>query len=167
MNIRILSIAVVLLAVATGCYLYLHSDERMIKKQLAELTETVNKEASESPGNPINALTAAASFSKFFTDPCLLDMPVYTNRTSFTRKDISDRALMVRNRSALFVVDLDDLDMKRLENGSADLSATLSVQYTMGGDEPFLDVQEIELTMLKEDGTWLISKVATVEMLER
>ncbi len=152
-----------LIAAFVSGYLYLHSDNRLIHKQLERLSSQLNKEGDETG---VESITAAAGVGKLFNDPCTLNIEEYEHQGSYPRKEIVQKVLMLRNQSSLLKVHLQDISIQKEGKKSAVVDATLLVERNQGSTA-VNSVHELQLFMDKVSGTWLINGMVIVQVLER
>ncbi len=157
------SLILILLLIAATAWWW-PNDEKEILQQLKTLTELSSKQTQE---QGVEALTKAAQIGALFTDPCQVEIEAYSHNGSYSRKDIIDRIIFIRNRPHPFSVSLDDTTITlEAADGIATVIATLQVRG-LEGDEMVADVQEIALVMNKQEGEWLIGAATVVEVLRR
>ncbi len=156
-------IALVLAAAAVSAWLYLTSDTRRIRSRLDTLVELSEKNG---PEQGIEALTKAAGIGKLFSEQCTLHLEEYGHRGSYHRKDITDSVFMIRNRSHQVTIAMYDITIAVENSSQAAIALTLHLSGVVG-EEQAVEVNEIALTMNKEEGDWLIYSVTVVQVLER
>ena len=156
-------IVIVLAATALSTWLYLTNDTRQIRSQLNTLAELSEKKETE---QGIEALSKAAGIGKLFSEQCTLQLEEYGHRGTYFRKDITDSVFMVRNRSHQITLKMYDITITVEKPTRAAIALTLHLSGVVG-EETAVDVNEIALTMNKEEGDWLIDSVTVVQILER
>ncbi|WP_028585791.1 hypothetical protein [Desulfogranum mediterraneum] len=160
--------ALALLLVGLGSWFYLHTDDsRLIRRQLAQLSELANKEEQEPP---LKALQRAARIGKAFSDPCLLELADHQLQGSYSRKELVDQIFLIRRQSSQLRVELYDLsitiDQGQQSQPEATVAATLVAAGLEGDDQPPL-AEELQLHLNQEQGEWLIDSVRFNTVLER
>ncbi|PIE60550.1 MAG: hypothetical protein CSA31_01350 [Desulfobulbus propionicus] len=161
MNTRFFILVTLIAAVSVAVYLYLHNDKRKIKQQLNHLTELAEKKEGETA---VKAFTAAGKFGKLFTDPCFLQVELYDHVGEYTRKDIVDRMLMIRNMTTQLHAGMRNIEISIHKNDSAEISSILTVKQSIEG-KTTVDVFALTLSMHRKKGDWLINQVV-LELLE-
>lgn len=156
-------IVIVLASTALSTWLYLTSDTRQIRNQLNMLVELSDKSGTE---HGIETLSKAAGIGKLFSEKCTLQLEEYGHRGTYFRKDITDSVFMIRNRSQQITVTMYDITIAIENKTRAAIALTLHLSGVVG-EETAVDVNEIALTMNKEEGDWLIDSVTVVQVLER
>jgi hypothetical protein len=160
-----ISIAITLIIVLAGwlVWINLNSDERQIKKTfetIAGLAEKKEKEAA------LDSLQKAAKIGKLFHDPCTITLEQQNHSDEFSRKEITDRILMVRARAQKVSVSFHDTTIQIINEKQANVTTTMYAR-TIENNSENADIREFDLTMIKSDGAWLIHDVTFVEVLKQ
>ncbi len=156
-----IALGIIILVVVLFFWLSRDSDVQKIKKNLQTLTQLCSKQQQEST---LDSLQKAGTIVKLLTDPCQLYLEKYDHQGEYSRKEIRDRILLVRNRSDNIKVRLHDTSIK-VKAEEAEVTATLDVQGVADQEEA-ATIQEVVFSMKKTDGDWLLSRVTFVEVLE-
>ena len=153
----------VLSAVVWGWYSR-SGEERAVRRQLDALEETVNESAPEG----LASVGRAAQIGGFFT----LDVVVDLGRGSAPiqgRDTVIALAARFQPRAEGHVLEIDDVTVDVDEGGSGagvNLVATLVGRQDPSGGRA-TDARELQLRMIKSDGTWRIARVTAVDALRR
>lgn len=139
------------------------NDKQAIRKHLESFTEISEKKAGE---QGVEALTKAARLADLFTDPCRVVFEEYDRTGEYNKKAIIDHALFIRNQFRTLSISFMDTVIRLSEDQTAMVTTTVQVD-SQGGDELFRDIREVDLSMEKRDGDWLIAGVTLVQVLEK
>lgn len=156
-------VLLVVLAVGFIAFRFWPSDERAIRKQLALIEEAGSRDPAE---KPVEFLMKSRQIAGLFNDPCELTVEAADYRGVFDRKQIMDRITLVRSSFNRVIVDLYDISIDFPEKQTAAVSLTLRLRSESGSDT-IADVHEVAATLRKIEGTWLVTSVRIVEVLER
>lgn len=140
-----------------------NSDTKMIKKQLGRLSEYLALEQNEPP---LVLLKRSAQAGALFSETVTLKMPQINVDGQFSRKEITDRILFVKKNFSRLRIIFQDINISLSEKTAANIFFTVRIQGTRHGED-YSEVQEIEMTMQKQEKKWLISTAALVEVLEK
>jgi hypothetical protein len=157
------AIALLSLLICGLIWINLDSDERKIKKTLQTITELAEKKQKEAA---LDSLQKAAKIGKFFHDPATLSLKDYNQSGLFSRKEITDKIIIVRARGQKISVSFHDTVIEVFEGEQASITTTMYAKGIENQSEK-ADIRELDLTMVKTDGTWLISKVTFVDVLKQ
>lgn len=153
-----------LAAIACLVFLLLPDEGKRIEKQLHQLSSQVSKKGQE---KPLETLSAAAKFGAGFSDPCQIavgsggDQEVLT----LSRKEITDRTLLLRKRYTWLTVALYDLAVKIGENKKAEVTATVRIDGSENSAD-FSDLLDLQASMAKVDGEWHLTRLYLTDPLE-
>ena len=134
-----------------------------MRKVQAEIEETGTKSSLE---RPVESLLRAKRIADYFADPCHLTIETSGYDDAFNRNQIQDRIVMVRTLFTALTVSLNDISIRFPEKHTAKVLLTLRLNGHRG-NESYADVQEVEATLSKTDGRWLLTSVHLVAVLER
>jgi hypothetical protein len=146
-------------------YFCLHSSrEEQVRGQLERLCEHVHKKGDEPP---LDSLTRAVRTGTLFSESCQVyfDNPRVEGR--FNRKELVRRISLARNSFTLLTLSFHDISIRFPEDNRAHISLTMRIRGHLRGGESIADVRELVMGMEQADGTWLISLVKEVQVLER
>ena len=154
--------AVLVLAIVLVVYLMIPQDERLIRKHLSTLAETLDKEEGESP---LIAAVTAKSIAGYFTQDASIHVgsPVGTLQG---HQAIVASAARARPALAGASFGFKDVNVTLNSDSSAEVFATVEVKAKHRSGETDYQVRELRLLFSKVDGDWLISQVETVATLE-
>jgi len=159
-------IRVLLAVIAIGvvfAILFWPTEENKIKKNLDSLAQYSSTENGESV---IDVMQKVASASRLFKDPCAIRVEAYAIDHSLSRKEISDRMLMMKKRLPDTKFTFHD-SMVNLTTGiSADVTTTLRLEGEIDADE-FTDAYEINAKAEKIEGEWRFSSFTVIEFMEK
>lgn len=139
------------------------SDEAKILKKLNLMAEYCTTQQQEPAMVTLQKVSSAA---KLCTDPCLVKVDSEKVDQEFSRKEISDRVLMLKKRLIGTTFTFYDTSFTSLEGNNAALTTTLRLnRKTVDGR--IADAYELDITAKKIEGKWLFSSFAVVEFVER
>lgn len=143
-------------------YLMMPQDERLIRKHLTSLAETLDKEEGESA---LVAAVTAKSIAGFFTRDASIHVgpPVGTLQG---HQAITASAIRARPALAQATFAFKDVGVTLNSESLAEVEATVELKATHRTGEKDYQVRELRLVLSKVDGDWLISQVETVATLE-
>lgn len=154
-------VLLVLVAVAWGAWQFLPSEERQIRRRLAELTRVFN----ERPADGFGLVARTAQLSRFFTDDVVVEPgrgagPILGRERLLA---LAARAPSSGDRYRLEFVDV-SVDVAGKTATSA-LTATLASEDAETGQRE-VDAREVTLEWRQSD-EWRIARIRLVETLER
>jgi hypothetical protein len=139
-------------------------EETRIRNRLADLAETVSLKAGA--GNIRKGLMLE-QFPRFFSRDCQITVTVQSvgKRTLSGRPEMAEAAKYVMGLKGGMEAKFHDL---AVTVGEAENRATAALTLTMMmTDTESLSAQELQLELVKVDGTWLISRATSIESLMR
>lgn len=157
MKISLGRLAILVAVAVAGFFLwraFLPSEEKMIRKQLADLARAASFTPNESP---LAKLSNSQWFARFFAPDAdvVADVPGRGSQTFSGRDEIAQAAFAARSYGSGFAVKFMDIVVKLnpdKETAAVDFTARAQI-----GAEQDSWVQEIKLTLKKVDGKWLIT----------
>lgn len=162
-NRQLIIISGIVLAAVAIFFVLRPSDEEKILKKLDLMAEYCTTEQQEPA---MVTLQKVASAAKLCTDPCLVKLDSVDVDQEFTRKEISDRILMLKKRLVGATFTFQDTSFTSLEGDNAALTTTLRLNgKTVDGR--FTDAYELDIAARKIEGEWLFSSFVVVEFVER
>lgn len=155
MSRNILILLAALLAILLSGWFYLHSDQRLIRKQLHQLTESAAKSVDETG---VEALTKAAATGKIFCETCTVTIEEYDVHLTATRREITEQIFAFRNHTRYLHPYFEQTTIS-VHGNTAEIRTELYVEQQGGstGNQKTRDIFQTGLTMRKEDGKWRIS----------
>lgn len=158
---RIIAAAAAAVVVFLAWMFWWRSDERAIRRELANLAADANAPA----GDGLGTVSWAAQLGTYFTEDVVVAItPETTPMTG--RHSIVGMATRFRPRFAAHTVALDDVTVQqRAERGIADVRVTMTLTPSAGGSREPIDARELALEMKKDGGRWRISRVTGVDVL--
>ncbi|MDD2467618.1 MAG: nuclear transport factor 2 family protein [Desulfobulbus sp.] len=164
MNLKKMILLTLIAAVASLVAIrYWPSDERAIRKQVAQIENLGSKARDE---KPIESLLRARQLAALFSDPCTLQVETADFTGEYPRKQIQDRIVMARGLYTTTTVSVHDLSINIPNKETARVRCTLRVKG-QGESRPVADVHELEAELHKVKGDWLFTQLTLVEVLER
>lgn len=138
-------------------------DERSaIRDRLDGLRDEVNVQAPEG----IGSVTHAAALAGYFTEDVSVELGDGTAPIG-GREMLMGMAARLQSRVAEFRIDLADVNVQLSpDRQTADVSLTAEFIQRAPASRRTRDAREFELTMRKEDGEWMIARVAAVRTLK-
>jgi len=162
-NRQLIIISGIVLAAVAIFFVLRPSDEEKILKKLDLMAEYCTTEQQEPA---MVTLQKVASAAKLCTDPCLVKLDSVDVDQEFTRKEISDRLLMLKKRLVGTTFTFQDTSFTSLEGDNAALTTTLLLNgKTVDGR--FTDAYELDISARKIEREWLFSSFVVVEFVER
>jgi hypothetical protein len=161
MNNKILLLALVL--VAGAAYIFWPSDEKKIRGNLDSLAEYCSS-AKQEP--VIETLQKAALAAKLCTDPCTVHFASLKIDTAFSRKELTDRFLMMKKRLTDTAFSFHDTAVEIVGDDRAEVLTTLRINGKIV-DRQFTDAYEINITVEKQDDGWRFASFAVVEFMTK
>lgn len=155
---RIVLIGVLCLAaIGSLVFFLLPDDEKKIKKQLHQLCSYVSQKGQE---KPLETLSVTAKFGSGFADPCLIavESDDAQDLLTLSRKEITDRTLLLRKRYTWLTIALYDLAVKVGENQKAEVTATVRIDGSENSVD-FSDLLALQASMTKIQGEWLLTRL--------
>lgn len=158
------AMAAIVLGLTVALVFFLLPDrERQVRKQLTRLSEYVARE----PKEPMFTTVAKAmKIETLFARSLVVevDNPSMTGR--YRRKDVVDRINMARKSFSRLTITLHDMHISFPQEAQAEVLLTMRI-IGQQGDKTYTDTRELEFTLDKSGKKWLISRIKTVEVLQR
>jgi hypothetical protein len=152
--------AVLTIALAVVLWRGWGGEAAAVRARLDSLVREVNSESGEG----LAMVARAASIGSYFTQDVVIDLGRGTARIE-GREMLMGMASRLQRRTSAFEVRLDDIEVKLLNQDTADVRLTASfIQKNEPGDEPG-EAREFALVMKKISGSWQISRMTAVETL--
>jgi len=162
-SIRIIALAALIALGIWGWRMLFPSPERVIKSRLASLAETISFNSNE--GN-ISKIYKADRVGDFFTLDVEVTIDVRGYAMSHTingKTEIKQALLAAHSAGRSMKVEFLDINVV-VQPDKETAVANLTAQATISGERDFV-IQELNLTLKKVEGKWLISKIETVKTL--
>lgn len=163
---RYVLLGLLLLAVA-GCIVYflLPNEEKKVEQQLRQLSSHLSKRGEE---KPLQTLSTVAKIRSAFADPCRVAVASHTGESirPLSRKEITDRILMLRKRYTWLTLKVYDLAVTIEQDQTAEVTATLRIDGS-GNDFDFSNLQDMKASMAKVEGKWHFTQLSLSEALKR
>ncbi len=151
--IALFTFGVVLLAL--GVLWFIDRDERLIRKRLDDLAETV----SMTKFSPIGTARAAKAFDTYFTDP----VTIHTNKDEIDGNHTHEelRSLFLQGRAASTSIHLhfDTPEFISCKNKQAQLRTHTILTIHFKGAESGQEQSNLIINFKKFSGKWLICKI--------
>ena len=134
-------------------------DARDIRNRLDALADDFNQSTKDGLGT----VARAARLASYFTDDVVVELgqgspPIHGRET------LIGMASRLQSRTAVFRLELLDVNVKRSDTSQADVRLTAAFRRLGGaGAEGSIDAQEVALHLTKASGEWRITRVATVD----
>lgn len=146
-----------------GAIFFWPSDEKKIRDNLDSLAEYCSSTEKE-PG--LETLQKVARAAKLCSSPCTVQIESFKIDHQFSRKEITDRLLMMKKRLPNTVFSFHDTVLAIVADDRAEATTTLRLNgETVDGQ--FTDAYEIDIIVEKRDGDWLFSSFAVVEFMKK
>jgi hypothetical protein len=156
--------AVVAVAGIIGLFLFLNSDEAVIKKRFTYLADQF---ARESPENNLMGAAKANKIGNMFADGCRVAIPGYDVDRTFTRDDVPPYVMMARSRYNSISIDFYDFNIGFPRDGQATVNVTAFVRATSTAGEAVQEIHEMVFSLEKGEEAWLFTDIESVEVLEK
>jgi ketosteroid isomerase-like protein len=157
---RALGALVVIAAVAWGAYTFWPSEERLVRKRLAALAETV----SDPPRDGLQLIARGARLASFFEPDVVLDLGEGRARIN-GRDELVALVSRAPDQNAGFRVSFVDVTVN-MSGDTASSHLTATIEWQEGTGQPNLDAREATLDWRKTDA-WRITKITAVGPLEK
>lgn len=153
-----------LLVLAAGAAVWhygLSPEERQIRKRLRAFAAEFNDGASDGLG----LIARAARLGSYFTPDIVLELgggspPIQGRGT------LIGMATRLQPRTAAFVMELDDVNVERIEGSHAEVVLTVLIRRkSFASGEESIDAREFAVRLRKEDGEWRMNQVVAVDTL--
>ncbi|MCP4342728.1 MAG: hypothetical protein GY799_28560 [Desulfobulbaceae bacterium] len=146
-----------------GAIFFWPSDEKKIRDNLDSLAEYCSSTEKE-PG--LETLQKVALAAKLCTNPCTVQIESFKIDHQFSRKEITDRLLMMKKRLPNTVFSFHDTVLAIVAVNRAEATITLRLDgETVDGQ--FTDAYEFNIIVEKKDGNWLFSSFGVVEFMKK
>jgi hypothetical protein len=162
MGRRALIATLLVLAAGAAVWHYgLSPEERQIRKRLRGFAAEFNDGASDGLG----LIARAARLGSYFTPDIVLELgggspPIQGRET------LIGMATRLQPRTAAFVMELDDVNVERIEGSHAEVVLTVLIRRkSFASGEESIDAREFAVRLRKEDGQWRMNHVAAVDTL--
>lgn len=162
-SIRFIALAALIALGVWGWRVFFPSPERLIKSRLLDLAETVSFTGSE--GN-FSKIYKADRVGNFFSQDVEVTIDVRGYAVSHTingKTEIKQALLGAHQRVKGVKVEFLDINVT-VQPDKENATANLTAQATITGERDF-HIQELNLTLKKVEGKWLITKIETVKTL--
>ena len=162
---KILNIAAIVALLLVGVWIYrilFPSDEKLIRRLLAEVSETAAVKANE---NPIFKIASANKLVGFFSPDAVLKLEVagVDTRTLDTPDDLRQAVTAARASLQEAKFQLREVLVDVGPDSQSASAQLVAVAYLNGSGDPL--VQELKMQLKKIDCRWKISRVETVRTL--
>jgi len=162
---KILNIAAIVALLLVGVWIYrflFPSDEKLIRRLLAEVSETAAVKANE---NPIFKIVVANKLVAFFSPDAVLKVDVagVDTRTLDTPDDLRQAVTAARASLQEAKFQLREVQVDVSPDSQSASAQLVAVAYLNGSGDPL--VQELKMQLKKIDRRWKISRGETVKTL--
>jgi hypothetical protein len=145
-----------------GWTTFFPSEERVIRKRLADVAKHVSFAGGESP---LAKMANVRKLAAYFTP----DVQIIATPPGSRRIEIDGRDELIQGaleaRSAFTALKLEFLDVSvEVESDSLSATVRLTAKAVIDGDEDFA-VQEYQLWLKKNEGEWQVDRVEAVKTL--
>lgn len=148
---------------AIAVILFLPSDEKKIRANLANLAEYSSSSPEE---NAIAALKKGALAAKLCSTPCAVQIESFNIGREFDKKALTDHILMMKKMLPDTRFGFHDTVINFPEDDRAELITTLRLKGKID-DTRFTDVYELNIQAEKIKSDWLFSSFTVVEFMEQ
>ncbi len=165
---RILIICGLLVLIAAGVGFWLYNDPaaREIRRIQERLTAFAREASFTASDSPLSRVAYATTVSRYFTDPVELDVTVNEETVGhLTRARLEELANIIRNTVRSLRMEFLDIVVE-LDDPSRLATAHLTAKIEFPGNGQDYWIQELKLTLVREDGTWRIRDMTTVSTFE-
>jgi hypothetical protein len=162
MNNKIIILLAIFLVIL-GAIFFWPSDEKKIRVNLDSLAEYCSSTEKEAG---LETLQKVALAAKLCTNPCTVQIESFKIDHQFSRKEITDRLLMMKKRLPNTVFSFHDTVLAIVADNRAEVTTTLRLNGETA-DEQFTDAYEFNIIVEKKDRSWLFSSFAVVEFMKK
>jgi hypothetical protein len=149
---------------AWAIYYFFPSRTRQVKRRFKAISEWVDKTGPE--GNLAMAREASEA-ADFFAPQCTWDAQSYDLNGSFTPRDAARYYFAGRERFSSLSLKFYDVGVGFPEKYKADVTATARITGTTREGEKVSETHEVQCSLRKTDGTWRLTHVTVVQVLQR
>jgi ketosteroid isomerase-like protein len=159
----LISIFILIAGVAAYYFFFYQNDEKAVQKRFDLLAENVSKDSDESQLIMIKRL---AAIERVFTKNVHFEIESRSRAGEYSSREIARRAGGVRTRFTRLTLKFYDVNID-LQGQTAAVTATARITGLKKNGEQVAETRELEFSLQKKDGGWLIAQVKAVEVLEK
>lgn len=149
--------------IAAAAYLLFPSDEKKIRGNLDSLADYCSTTGND---KAIAALTKVSLAGKLFHSPCLVEVKSFDIQQELSRKEVTDRILMMKKMLPVTRFTFSDTDILFPDKDHAETTTTLRLNGKARSNR-FTDAYELNIITTKVEGDWLFTSVQVVEFIEQ
>lgn len=158
-------VSMLLVMVIIGAVIYFFpTDSKRIKKQFKALEQWAAKEGEE------NQLVLGRKIQKLrglLADSIQVDAPAYEAGGTYDANEIAQRATLGRSRYSKIALKFYDLEVDVLDDQTAKVIATGRLTGTSAEGEKLSETHEVDCLLQKVEGSWLLTDVKLVDVLQK
>jgi len=157
------SLLVIIIVLISAAIFFLPNDEKTIKGNLASLAEYCSTTNGEAVVETLHKVTLG---SKLCTDPCKVEIQSRNFNGELSRKEISDKLLMLKKRLSTTQFQFEDIHIEFPSKETANVLTTVRLNGETA-DGNFTDAYEVDINTNKIEGKWLFSSFTVVEFMKK
>jgi hypothetical protein len=155
---------VIALAVIVAVVYLFPTDTRRVKRQFQTLANSVAKTPEETNLIMVRKLN---KIKMALAETCQFRDPAHDFSGEYAREEIVQRAAGVRSHFSKLDLKFVDLQVTFPQPGAAAVTTTATVTGTTTEGEAFAETHELECTLQNIEGSWLLTEVTVVEVLQK
>jgi hypothetical protein len=158
-------IILILSSILLGSWLtYYFSDRQVIKRQLAALAMEISKEVEETP---LQMALKMGRLKNRLLNPCQVVIPERNDIHSLEPDSILRYLMYYRQRYAQISITLEQVEINLTSGEEAMVQTTVHLlrQTTLAQTDAMVEIQPIELILIKHETVWQIKQVTIPESL--
>jgi hypothetical protein len=159
----LISAIIALIVIIAVVYLF-PTETRRVKRQFSSLANSVAKAPDE---NNLIMVTKLSKIKMALAETCQFHDPVHDFSGAYARDEILQRAAGARSHFSKLDLKFSDLQVIFPQPGTATVTTTATVTGTTTEGDAFNEVHELECTLQKIEGSWLLTAVEVVEVLKK
>lgn len=161
---RVIGIVIAVGVIVFLVFRFLENDEKIIRKQFAQLAEWGSKKASD---QPLEIAAKTKKIANMFDETCEVEYQERERIREYQRQDISRMAYTILNRYEKSTIKFYDIFIDFPSETRAHVTLTARLIGTPRGEETIEDIHEAECILEKIEKEWLISRIMIVDVLEK
>ena len=162
-------VIILIIAVSATVYLFTKSEDQKVKWCITGLAVQVSKENGESV---VKMALRLRGVDGFFWDPVLLEIDEYDLSGLYTPDEVVSLASVASSQFRAFTLKFYDIDVEFADDENADdefvfVAATAIVTGRFHSGEAFDEAKEVDMELIKAEGEWYLTRITTVDLLEK
>jgi hypothetical protein len=154
---------IALIVIIAVVYLF-PSETQRVKRQFRSIANSVAKAPDE---NNLIMVSKLSKIKMALAETCRFTDPAHDFSGAYARDEILQRAAGARAHFSKLDLKFADLQVTFPQPGTAAVTTTATVTGTTTDGDAFNEVHELECTLQKIEGNWLLTEVTVVEVLKK